>query len=67
MRVLEKGCVHIISAQRVPYSGTVPMHQMWTLPNIIGFRAQFKKLERQLWQIVLPQEYFIEVKYSQRC
>ena len=27
----QKGCVHI-SAQRVPYSGTVPGHQVWTLP-----------------------------------
>ena len=29
--LLEKRCVHI-SIQRVPYSGTVPGHQVWTLP-----------------------------------
>ena len=28
---LKKECVHI-SAQRVPYLGTVPGYQMWTLP-----------------------------------
>ena len=35
--VLKKRCVHI-SAQRVPYSGTVPGYQVWTLPKISIFQ-----------------------------